>query len=275
MKNAKLTLMVLIAALIVLGSVQQVNAQGAIFLIDRTGSMDAERVSGNTRCEDARTVAITDVKSHFSLYPTGLGAVWTFADNGWVNETGGFVGRAACSTAVVNLSPDGCGGSTPLAESMCGAADALLAFFPPPQQRILYVSSDGEENNSDGECDGDDAAAKPYPPDSWQGKVIAKLMSTGTVNVRYWGSVSKSGSAYDPETGVTRMPAVPDAEFFEDLADTTGGGYSYIDDADHDWDPPSGVPTLSQWGVLALLVLLLVSGGMIMYRKRSVPSNPA
>ncbi|MCP4685017.1 MAG: VWA domain-containing protein [bacterium] len=268
MKHSKILILAFLPVLIILGSVELADAQGAIFLIDRTGSMGEPRVSGNSRCADARTVAITDVKSHFSLYPTGLGAVWTFAGEGWFNETGGFVGRAACSAAVVNLTPEGCSGSTPLAESMCGAADALVAFFPPPQQRILYVSSDGEENSSDGECDGDDAAAKPYPADSWQGKVIAKLMATGTVNVRYWGSVSKSGSSYDPETGVTRMPAISDAEFFKDVADTTGGGYSYIDDGDPHWNPATGVPTLSQWSVLLLLLLLVASGAIVFHRRR-------
>ncbi len=268
MKQTKIPMLAFLSILIVLSSVQSADAQGAIFLIDRTGSMVETRVSGNSRCADARTVAITDVKSHFSLYPTGLGAVWTFAGTDWTNETGGFVGRAACSAAVVNLAPEGCGGSTPLAESICGAADALVAFFPPPQQRILYVSSDGEENSSDGECYGDDAAAKPYPADSWQGKVIAKLMATGTVNVRYWGSVSKSGSSYDPETGVTRLPAISDAVFFEDLADTTGGDYNYIADSDPHWNPSSGVPTLSQWSILVLLLLLVSSGAIVFHRRR-------
>ncbi len=269
MRNAKLILMLSLVTLVVLGSVELAGAQSAIILVDRTGSMNVEFPSTDKwRCVAAVDTALVDVLLFFTAHPAGSAAVWTFTDGSWIDRTGGFVGQMACIDAVVSLYDESCDGGTPLAESMCAAADELFLRSEP---RILYVSSDGGENQSSGECAGDSALVLPYPPDTWQGKVIAKLKATGTVNVRYWGALEKSGGIYDMETGETHMPGISDAQFFRDLAHQTGGSYVNMEHR----GPPPGVPSLSQWGVLVLLVLLLVSGGMIMYRKRSVPSNPA
>ena len=262
----KLLTLLIIILTTVFASVQEAKAEGAIFLIDRTGSMNTERVvTGNTRCEDARTVATVDVNSFFNMFPTGQGAVWTFADDGWINVTGGFVDSATCINAVNGLAPNGCAGLSPLAEAMCGAADALIANFP-TSSRFLYVSSDGGENNSDGQCAGPDATGRPYPPDSWQAKVIEKMLITGTVNVRYWGALAKSSNPYDSETGLPNTSQVSDKDFFSDLADTTGGSFTYYYD---DHIKPS-LPTLTQWGVIILLALMLLSGIIIIRRRKAL-----
>ncbi|MCP4685018.1 MAG: VWA domain-containing protein [bacterium] len=270
MKYATLASLVLLA---VVSSAQWARPQGAIFLIDRTGSMSAEIPwTGTTRCEDATASAIIDIRSFFSLHPAGQGAVWTFSGDRWIDETGGFTDLSACSTAVVNLLWDMCEGATPLADAVCASADALLTYFPAPQERVLYLATDGYEANSSGECSGPPAVAgPPYTPDSWQGKVMAKLVATGTVNIRHWGWEMKSGTTYNPEIGEVRLPAVTDCQFFQDLVAATGGVYTPMPHHHHH----SGVPALSQWSIICLLALLLASGAVLIYRKKSIPYNPA
>ncbi len=226
------------------GTSEDVNGNGipdecdtrhVVILLDRTGSMRAKRENGNMRCADALETAKQDVADHFDNYPLGSAAVWTFAGSSPTDLTGGFVNEADATAALNGLTADGCWGVTPLAESMCDAIDELTDTFTAEfaGQLILAVSSDGGENNSDGECDGfHDSGGPPYSAGSWQRKVLDKLEIAEVVaQSRYWGSVSKSESGIDPETGeAVDRSSEGDAEFFEYLAASSGGTYAYMDD---------------------------------------------
>ena len=159
--HSKLCLLVWVALTMALPLAEMHAAPGAIVLIDRTGSMSAIRpVTGNSRCADARTTASVDINDFFANHPGGSLAVWTFAGATNIDVTAGFVGQAAALAAVAALTPEGRGGMTPLADALCDAGDALTVAFP-ADDRILYVSSDGGENNSSGACAGPHAAYRP------------------------------------------------------------------------------------------------------------------
>lgn len=243
---------------------------GGIILIDRTGSMTVIRpVTGNTRCADARTTASVDVNAFFGEYgeyPNARVAVWTFAGTGYIDVTGGFTDKASALAAIQGLNPEGCDGLTPLADAMCWAADALSAAFP-EGTRILYVSSDGGENNSSGECSGYDGLVEPWPDGSWQRNVLDKFCDNAIVNVRYWGSLEKDVSAYDLETDAPTSTSADDL-FFSDLAYCTGGTYIYHDDGEEP-GPALLVPSLTEWGLLILILLLLGLGVYVAYRRRA------
>lgn len=225
-----------------------VGGRNMLVLLDRTGSMTAIREeTGNTRCHDALETAKEDVGGF-----TGEAvAVWTFQQTEPTDRTGGFVDKTTALAALNALDGNSCTGMTPLAESMCEAVDALVGEFPDaePGQLVLAVSSDGEENNSDGECAGDRDLLPPYGgsdygeqcgefnPDSWQEKVCDKVVGNAVVLARHWGALggARSTTAMDPETGEARTRSVSDWVFFQNLAETTGGAYTFMDDG----APPS------------------------------------
>jgi len=233
-----------------------------VVLLDRTGSMNAIRcATGNYRCFDALEMAKVDVDHFFATHSAGSSlAVWTFANGGPVNLTGGFVANpAVAKSAVTALDGVPCGGLTPLAESMCDAVDALVATFPsvPDKARILAVSSDGQENFSDANCAGPDSIAgdscATFVAGSWQKQVCDRIVGNGVAQVRHWGTFGGCGSAaalgIDAETGLLRGGGVPDDVFFESLATATGGTYLFIDDSP---PPPSGTPVFGVSGACCL-----------------------
>jgi hypothetical protein len=251
-----------------------------LVLLDRTGSMLAVRANGHSRCRDALALARQDITSFFDLHggtPGVSAAVWTFADNGPTALTG-FVDETQALAALDGLAPEGCSGSTPLAEALCSAGDQLSSTFPPAgsDRLTLAVSSDGGENNSDGTCAGPwSVAGPPYEPGSWQQKVTDHLRGHQVILSRFWGEVTRSESLVDPETGLPHGLNYPDALFFEDLAAATGGDHQFVDDGDG-LPPPffsNGggpivleVPTLGGAG-LALLTLLLVGAASWVLRR--------
>lgn len=253
-----------------------------LVLLDRTGSMAVTRPStGNTRCADALALAKQDVSDFFAQHPEAEGSsasVWTFADSAPTDLTGGFVDETAALAALNALSPVGCSGQTPLAEAICASSDALqVEFTGTPAGKILAISSDGEENNSDGPCFGPSSVAGPpnYDPGSWQALVRAKVLSQNIAFTRFWGTVVRVG--FDSETGEARGSGVPDSDFFADLAGATGGIYQAVGDGGPLPPPFFGggpvipivaVPTLEGWGLLALVLALGVAGLLLLMRAR-------
>lgn len=218
-----------------------------IILLDRTGSMQAPFDESTTRCERARQTAIADVMSFFTQHPIESSvAVWTFAGTAPTQLTPGFVDEATAIAALESLAGVNCSGLTPLAESLCDAVDALLAAYPSALARTLEisVSTDGEENNSDGSCAGDRVLLPPFGgspfgeacgefhPDSWQQKVCDHTIDNAVVLARFWGNLSLARAAKkaDTETGALLASSVPDDVFFQALAEATGGAFTFIDD---------------------------------------------
>ncbi len=296
------------------------KAPRMLVLLDRTGSMNAIRVkTGNTRCFDALQRAKDDVTEFFTNHSNGRVAVWTFNGAEPTPRTNGFVDQAAALPALNDPSAAVCQSLTPLAESMCEAADALTAQLADPSVGDLFlaVSSDGQENHSDGECAGPHSTAGTtncgqYDALSWQKKVCDKLIGAAVVMARYWGSLQfTESSGMDQETGQLQGGAVSDYVFFQSLAEASGGRFDLMDDAAA---PPTGaccddvdrcrggltsdacaaiggaylgdgtdcstvlcsprpvvIPTLSEWGVIAMTLLLLVSGTVILARQHTLP----
>lgn len=210
-----------------------------LLLLDRTGSMVERRPStGNSRCRDALTVAREDARSFFASGGS-TAAVWAFSGNGVENLTGGFTGEAAVMALLNSLSPEGCDGSTPLAQAICAASDELAAKFPevPHGGRLLAISSDGEENSSRGECEGPESVSgPPYDEGSWQQKTRDKVIRQSTVLTRFWNTLKRKG--FDVETGNVKI--VSDFDFFADLAKASGGTATTADDGGA--FPPPFVP---------------------------------
>ena len=202
-------------------------------VLDRTGSMDAFRSTGNTRCADALTLAVDDISDFEADHPGGFVTVWTFAGSSPVNLTGGFADPADAKAIINALSPTGCSGSTPLAEAMCAAADQIATVGVPAPDKLLAVSSDGGENNSSGECAGPSSfsTTAPYDLGSWQNKVHAKLAGQSIVLARFWNSVARP--TRDLETGEALLAGkVTDLNFFEQLSVANGGVFHPVVDSE-------------------------------------------
>lgn len=249
-----------------------VSKQYAAVLLDRTGSMGVVRTTGNTRCYDALQQAKTDVMSFFSLPNAEAITVWTFG-NPPTQITAGLVGEAAALAALNALPPEDCNSNTPLAAAICQVVDYLYTSTPGSQtQRILYVNSDGGENASTGSCSGTYSATGDdctnFSP-GWQRNVCDHIDGKITVNVRHWDFfATQLASGFDVETGAPLAYGplvVNDETFFRAIATATGGQYVHIADGDPEY--PTSVPTLSEWGMIGLGLLLAVSGAWIIVRR--------
>lgn len=294
--------------------------QRMLVLLDRTGSMNTVRErTQHTRCFDALERAKQDVEEFFAANPLGEVAVWTFRRPGPTAHTAGFVDRDTAIAALNSPAVVLCSNFTPLAESMCAAVDALVAGLPNayPTELVLAVSSDGVENDSDGECFGPGSVAGTecgqYDAGSWQQLVCDKVLGHSVVMARYWGAFSMvtAGGGSDTETGGTAGAGVSDFAFFQNLAESSGGRFVFLDDTA---GPPSGaccnvidrcqngftegacvsigggylgdgsdcslvqcapkaviVPTLSGWGAIVLSLSTVVAGTIVL-RRRRIPS---
>lgn len=256
------------------------DAPHLAIVLDRTGSMLTTRSSGRTRCEDALTLAVQDVRTFFDAAagePDASVAVWTFAGSSPTDLTGGFVDEATAIAALGTLSPTGCTGATPLADAICAASDGLTTAFPAagPGESLLAISSDGGENNSSGPCDGPSSASgPPYDPGSWQRLVTDAVVGRHQVFTRYWSSVQLA--AFDVETGEPIF-GVDDALFFETLAIETDGEYFPVTDGGELPPPffgppvpgvsPLEIPTLGQLGLIVIASFLAL-GGLVTLRRR-------
>ena len=184
--------------------------------------------------------------------PTGVIALWTFANGNIVAQTNGFVSPADALIALD--SAPGCSGDTNLADALCFAMDTMVAATQSGQPRLLTLLTDGVENASVGPCSGPDSASPdvPYSPGSWHAAVYDTAV-TNNINVStdfYGPTVQRS---QDIETGALLRGGGPtDVDFFQALASATGGTFTFFGDD----SLGSAVPTLSEWGLIAFVSLL-------------------
>jgi len=130
--------------------------------------------------------------------------------------------------------------------------DFLIGTFPtePTATLEVSISSDGEENMSDGECFGppsqtgckcagsamcpDSNPGEPFESGSWQDKVCARVQNSAVILAKYWGpsEILAAEDETDQETGLLRGPGVSDLTFFEAIVQSTGGKLIVIPDDD-------------------------------------------
>jgi hypothetical protein len=167
-------------ALVLLGGAdaRAFTEEHVIILIDRSGSMLTTRASGQTRFVEAVTRGRDFVQTP-NVLPRRF-AVWTFEGATYRREQG-FMDGASTVTTLNNLTSGL--GATPLAVTVCDAADELLQFEPGVDARkVVHLISDGEENSTpeDSLCYGP-PSNKRYPDleeGSWQWKV-RNMLKTG------------------------------------------------------------------------------------------------
>lgn len=162
-----------------------------IILIDRSGSMSTLRMGSTTetRFKAAINMAVGFVNSAPSSM-TSYYSVWSFEGTSYTSH----LAFTTNATTVKNTLNGLVVGSalTPLAYSACAATDALQAFAGsgttvPPATKLVFLASDGEENNSPAgtQCAGPNSAAGTswpnYTVGSWQAKVYNKFR-TGNAN---------------------------------------------------------------------------------------------
>jgi hypothetical protein len=155
--------------------------------------------------------------------------------------------------------------------SCCQAIDALRAAAPDVQtHRLLYLSTDGDENASTGPCAGPASVSStaPYDPGSWHRLVYEKANDPTlpiVLNSVLWGSsVSAFAGArmqsLDPETKRAQPMSVmvSDYSFFSTLAASTNGTFSFI--ADGDAGPVTTLPGSTPLSLALMgLGLLIIS----------------
>jgi hypothetical protein len=213
-----------------------------LILIDRTGSMMETRAStGNTRCLDAVKMANTSLSKLVDPngpYKVTKVAVWTFAGRSVVARTSGYVGYTQARDAITALEGTNCADETPLAEAICMAVDSLSAVSPSATSHLV-VSTDGMNNagdsNNPNSCHG--PSGDISTPGTWQQKVHAKLLSNPRVSTSpsYWSTGPITLTSLDGQPGAMALcsgDAQCDPKLFAALADTTGGEYRGIKDAD-------------------------------------------
>jgi hypothetical protein len=122
-------------------------------------------------------------------------------------------------------------GLTPMAGSMCDAAD-VFAALPPDTVRLLATYSDGGENNTNPMH-----ACFSADTNTWHAKVTTHMLNAGVqFNGVLFTNVSLApSSGPDPETGAARrspdLAAESDADLFAHLAEVTGGTFRSIGDS--------------------------------------------
>jgi len=264
MRSKSLVPGLLVALATLVGHVAPAAAQSTnrkmLVLIDASGSMTQLRSSDNKmRFEAAKERAFANLQNEAMMGLSGV-AIYTFQDAGLTNRTGTaanpFVDINTANNALMSLDPNTVpAGVTPLAGSMCDAIDILAGTTA--SQRILSVSSDGEENATPSihACFGPFSAINvpPFEADSWQNKVYVKatnppggvpmIVQVDLFNYPPITSLVRNLAAAVQETGTTTAIAAKASrlaaaaaepltleQFFTYLAHDTGGSISVISD---------------------------------------------
>jgi len=219
-----------------------------------------------TRCEHSVALAINDLNSFFALHPEATGsqaAVWSFSvPNGTVpiiqDLSGGFTGQAGALAALNSLVGVPCAGATNLADAICETADNLTSTFSSlaQAQRLFNLYTDGEENWSMNVdpltlCEGPDTSTLSTPPydlGSWHRNTREHLLGRVTSNTVLWVApinpipplvagepatrltVANAELTGEARRLQTRLGAVTDEEYFEELAAATGGVFRLVVD---------------------------------------------
>jgi hypothetical protein len=207
-------------------------------LMDTTSQMWGGQ---NLRLEAAKKYAVERVRQILQD-PDDSIAFATFAGTpGWMNLVLRFDwtrDEDSLVTAIEGV--DGAICFAPIADATCAAVDKILNDVPIPpytnQSRRLLLLTRGVENGSFGSCSGPSDPAPNPPwcdnPNSWQCKVLTRLVDSLVVDVGYFGSIFDeiplTASAEEREHALRGGAA--DSLFFACLAETTGG--SFYDAAD-------------------------------------------
>lgn len=240
--------------LLVLGAASETLAvRSAVFLIDRSGSMDGIRATGNTRLTDAKNGARRDVSLTFDQDPNAVVEIGYFSSNGLV-FTAPLFSQAEALAAIDNV--PGPSGSTPLVDAMCVATDELYSM--PGSPKLLYTYTDGDENASQGgasancaDCDGyfpnpewPDNCVPPgdetHPCSDAQICLSDCLLGIPVYYFEYFGYEYEKGSGFQPAmAGDEARGPNPDFLFLSYLAQESGGEMMEVPDAgapDYDSD---------------------------------------
>jgi hypothetical protein len=150
--------------------------------------------------------------------------------------------------------------------------DELFAIYGPGT--MLYVTSDGNNNvplSPTANCHTGTSAGSTWPPPAgtWQRNVLNKAIANGVILFpRWWGNVQKKGElVLDVETG--KMVPQDDMElFWERMADTTQGQWLNMCDTCTTPGGPSEIPTLTEWGMIILALVMLSSMTYVIVRQR-------
>lgn len=201
-----------------------------ILLIDVTSSMTTVRSStGNTRCDDAKTMARGVINDFFDPNKTdGDGiAIWGFTNNPSDQDdvqptiNGYYTDTVSAINAVNALT---CEGSTPLADALCkGVNGDGETFTIDPMLDMMFVLTDGFENNSNGPCSGTSGSINT--PGTWQYKVLQEMLDTGIrVEARYWvnPTLLLSPAVIDDLAAAEGEPFDPLLEELQIVADVEG-----------------------------------------------------
>lgn len=216
-----------------------------IILIDRSGSMVAPRLNGETRFQAALKRA-RDYVETVSTLPRHI-AVWSFEGASFIRHQA-FSTSATTTLNTLNSLSVG-SGLTPLAYSACAAVDELRSYRTSVLGRKkLRLSSDGLENSSPAntQCHGPNSVG-PYPgldSGSWQWKVLNKL---------------RTGDATNPNPVPTFIQVIADIDFFTtyitDFNGSQPGVYELTEKGEPVWvalpAPPVEGPAVKYLGGLA------------------------
>ncbi|AGC44026.1 hypothetical protein MYSTI_02710 [Myxococcus stipitatus DSM 14675] len=217
-------------------SARAFTEEHVVILIDRSGSMRTTRASGLTRFEEALTRGRDFVQMPNAL--PRLFAVWSFEGSTYRREQD-FKDGATTLATLGRLSAGV--GTTPLALSVCDAADVLLQFAPGVDARkVVHLISDGEENSTPETtmCYGHPSTTK-YPDlqeDSWEWKV-RNMLKTGDplrdspnpFQLVFDADVFYNHIALTPTTA--EPGEHPFLALMRGMAKDSGGKYTPIDDS--------------------------------------------
>ena len=247
------TVMLTAVAALVSGSLSHAEAQtftrSMIVLLDESGSMRTERADGQTRFQVAKDRAVDRVNQLAALgSPLNVSVVSFYATTTADVHTAGFVPWDQAIPVIQGLAgPPSTVPRTPLAGSVCDAVDDLVAAAP-PGLRILYLGSDGLENNTlnSHPCFGPTSTldAAPYTPGSWQNLVYNAAVGNVVVQVDLFSFddiINPLMLRFDIENQRLFQAQAPTAaaptleQFMTALAEDSGGSVEVVAD---DAPPP-------------------------------------
>jgi len=194
-----------------------------LILMDTTGSMRS-----SSRMDRAKSWARQKVESileddndEIALARFG-GSTDFLVLNNWTRD------KNALMNSINGCTPSG---MTPLADACCDAADKLVLDEPDQLSRRLIILTDGNENYSNGTCQGpDDPDPNPGWCDntnSWHCQVWNKMVGSMVVDVGFFGGVGamKDEFVFDDWD---ILAGKDDEQYFSDLTESTQGQYGGV-----------------------------------------------
>jgi hypothetical protein len=267
----------------VLFDVIDLSQNSRIIAIDKTGSMGIQTTACGapmSRCECAVQKAEAFIPGIFADDPTVQVAVVAFGVPGSQSGEETLVQGFTNEQALVEAAVQGvCNApNTQLADAACLSGD-LLAAFPGGGSRFVTLLTDGQENFSDDECPPtppgtiDTLGVPPFTPGSWQNNVWTNLLANAVVDVGFFGPIGPillKGPLPDAnlESAMRTIgpDEVSDLDFFQQLSSATGGQFTHFADTTAVVATPVDhiIPTLGEWGLVALILIILLSGVLIL-----------